>query len=449
MVESKNTECIPEPYKRPRVVIVGAGFGGVNAAQTLRKAKAEVLMVDRRNYHLFQPLLYQVATAGVAPSDIAYPVRAIFRRQENFDFLMAEVTGADLEQRTLATSSGSIKYDFLILAVGGQTNFFGLESVEKNGFELKDIDDGEQIRNQILRMFEKARHEQDADTCRSLRTFVIVGGGPTGVECAGSISELIRLVLVKDFVDLDVGDVRVILLEMTGQLLPGFPPELSENAVETLRRKRVEVRLNQTVADYNGETVSLKSGEEIRTKTLIWAAGIRAEKLVDEINVQKGKQERVVVEDTLQVPGHPEVFVIGDAAYGEHEGKPLPMVAPVAIQQAKTAAKNIQNMLEGRPLEKFVYKDPGSLATIGRSAAVARVGKFKFHGFLAWIVWLVVHLFWLIGFRNRLFVLIDWAWDYILYERAVRLITPYPDSGSPGAKNARKEGEKIHEQPED
>jgi NADH:ubiquinone reductase (H+-translocating) len=415
-----------ESKGKHKVVIVGAGFGGINAAKSLRKADVRILMVDRRNYHLFQPLLYQVATAGVAPSDIAYPVRAIFRGQKNFDFLMAEVTGVDLEQHVLHTSLGPVDFDYLILSIGGQTNFFGLDSVKENGLELKDIQSAERIRNHILMMFEKARHEQRQEICRALRTFVIVGGGPTGVECSGSISELIRLVLVKDFPDLDVGEVRVILLEMTDQLLPGFPTVLSEKAVETLERKRVEVLLNETVTGYDGDTITLKSGETIRSYTLIWAAGIRAEQLVDSIDVRKGKQERVIVEDSLQIPGHPEVFVIGDAAYVEHEGKPLPMVAPVAIQQAKTAAKNINNLLEGRPLEKFVYRDPGSLATIGRSAAVARVGRFNFSGFIAWIVWLVVHLFWLIGFRNRLFVLIDWAWDYLLYERAVRLITSHP-----------------------
>jgi NADH:ubiquinone reductase (H+-translocating) len=415
-----------ESKGKHKVVIVGAGFGGINAAKSLRKADVRILMVDRRNYHLFQPLLYQVATAGVAPSDIAYPVRAIFRGQKNFDFLMAEVTGVDLEQHVLHTSLGPVDFDYLILSIGGQTNFFGLDSVKENGLELKDIQSAERIRNHILMMFEKARHEQRQEICRALRTFVIVGGGPTGVECSGSISELIRLVLVKDFPDLDVGEVRVILLEMTDQLLPGFPTELSEKAVETLERKRVEVLLNETVTGYDGDTITLKTGETIRSYTLIWAAGIRAEQLVDSIDVRKGKQERVIVEDSLQIPGHPEVFVIGDAAYVEHEGKPLPMVAPVAIQQAKTAAKNINNLLEGRPLEKFVYRDPGSLATIGRSAAVARVGRFNFSGFIAWIVWLVVHLFWLIGFRNRLFVLIDWAWDYLLYERAVRLITSHP-----------------------
>jgi NADH:ubiquinone reductase (H+-translocating) len=425
--------------KRPRIVVVGAGFGGVNAVQNLRKVDADVLMVDRRNYHLFQPLLYQVATAGVAPSDIAYPVRAIFRRQKNFDFIMANVSGVDLEQKKLVTSTGEITHDYLILSIGGQTNFFGLDSVQEHGYELKDIDDAEEIRNHILLMFEKARFEEDAQICQALRTFVIVGGGPTGVETAGSISELIRLVLVKDFPDLDVGEVRVILLEMTDQLLPGFPPDLSENAVKTLRRKRVDVRLNETVDGYDGKTISLKNGVSIKANTLIWTAGVRAEKLVDSMDVQKGKQERVVVEETLQVPGYPEVYVIGDAAYLEHDGKPLPMVAPVAIQQAKTAAKNIRNTLDGRPLANFEYKDPGSLATIGRNAAVARVGRFKFSGFLAWVVWLVVHLFWLIGFRNRLFVLIDWAWDYLLYERAVRLITAHPKTAEQVLEKADKE----------
>jgi NADH:ubiquinone reductase (H+-translocating) len=416
MVDQKNN--------RPRVVIVGAGFGGINAAKYLADADVDVLLIDRRNYHLFQPLLYQVATAGLSPSDIAYPVRAIFRRQKNFEFRLAEVQGIDLQHSCLSLNGDAVNFDFLILAVGGETNFFGMQSLEQNAFELKDLHDAENIRNQILRMFELAEYEQDPGICQALRTFVIVGGGPTGVECAGAMSELIRRVLSKDFQDLDVNAVRIILLEMQDNLLPGFPPKLGRAAASTLRHKFVDVRLGEIVESYDGSEVKLKSGEVIRAYTLIWAAGIRAASLVDRLMVQQARQARVVVEQTLQVPGHPNILVIGDAAYLEAHEEPLPMVAPVAIQQAKTAARNIKKILSGDALENFEFKDPGSLATVGRNAAVAHVWGIKFYGFLAWLVWLAVHLFWLIGFRNRLLVLIAWAWDYFLYERAVRLITP-------------------------
>jgi NADH:ubiquinone reductase (H+-translocating) len=425
-----------QKIRLPRVVVVGAGFGGINAVQALRDAPVEILMVNRRNYHLFQPLLYQVATAGLSPEEITYPVRAVFRRQKNFSFRLAEVESVDLEQRLLSTTSGPIPYDYLILAVGSETNFFGISSLEKNAYELKDIGDAEGIRNHVLKMFERSTYTDDEVECAALRTFVVVGGGPTGVESAGSLSELIRLVLTKDYPGLEAESVRVILIEMLDHILAGFPEDLSESALQTLRRKHVEVRLGETVAEYDGSRVLLKSGEVIPCHTMIWAAGVRAARVVDTLGVEQARQGRVTVGQTLQLPGHAEVFVVGDAAYLEDDGSPLPMVAPVAIQQAKTAAANILNLLEGKPLQHFHYRDPGSLATIGRNAAVARVGRYKFHGFFAWLVWLAVHLFWLIGFRNRLLVLINWAWDYLLYERAVRLITPPPESDTKGMADA-------------
>ena len=411
--------------KRPQVVIVGAGFGGMNAARAFHTALVDVILIDQNNYHLFQPLLYQVATAGLSPSEIAYPVRAIFRGQKNLTFRMAKMTGLDAGERILHTSTGDISYDYLILAPGGETNFFGLDSVFEHGIGLKDLDDAVTIRNHVIKMFEMAAQEVDPRVCEALRTFVIVGGGPTGVECAGAISELIRLVLVKDYPELSFEDVRVIILEMTENMLPGFPEDLSQKAIDTLRKKHVEVRLNAAVDEYDGEVVQLKDGETIRAYTLIWAAGVRAISLLDTIGLRQAKQGRIVVGPTLQTVDHPEIFVIGDAAFlDDSGGRGLPMVAPVAIQQAKVASRNVEHLIKGEPLEEFVYKDPGSLATIGRNAAVARVKGFKFHGFIAWVVWLVVHLIWLIGFRNRLLVLINWAEDYIFYERAVRIITP-------------------------
>ena len=408
---------------RPTVVIVGAGFGGLRAARALRKTPVDVVLVDRHNYHLFQPLLYQVATAGLEPEQIARPVRAILRRQSNTEFRMTEVTGLDPSGKRIVTTDGPIAYDYLILAVGGETNFFGLESVPRHGFGLKDIPEAIRIRNHVLHAFERAMLEADPERRRAELTFVVVGGGPTGVEMAGALSELIRLVLVKDYPRLNVKDVRVLLLEATDRLLAAMPPRLREAAAETLWRKHVEVRFGATVADYDGARVSLKSGEVIPASTLIWAAGVKAVSLTGRLGLPTAQQGRVAVDPTLEVPGHPGIYVIGDAAYLEVAGAPLPMMAPVAIQMAETTAENIRRRIAGQPPVQFRYRDPGSLATIGRNAAVAYIRGIGFKGFPAWVVWLVVHIIQLIGFRNKLFVLLNWAWDYFFYERAARLIT--------------------------
>ena len=407
----------------PTVVIVGAGFGGLNAARALRRAPAQVVLLDRNNYHLFQPLLYQVATAGLEPEEIAKPARAILRGQKNFDFRLVEVTRVDFIGRRLETSNGPISYDFLVLAAGGETNFFGMESLQRSSLSLKDIPDAIAIRNQVLTCFEKAMLEPDAEQRRSLLTFVVVGGGPTGVEMAGALSELIRLVLVKDYPKLNIKDVRILLLEATDKLLPALPERLREAAGKTLWRKWVEVRFGATVADYDGRQARLKSGEVIPAYTLIWAAGVRAAPLNATLGLKASRQGRIPVEPTLQVAGHPEVFIIGDAAYLEQDGEPLPMVAPVAIQMGQSVARNIIRELRSQPLAPFRYKDQGTLATIGRNAAVANVYGIQATGFLAWVMWLGIHIIQLIGFRNKLFVLINWAWDYFFYERAARLIT--------------------------
>ena len=410
--------------ERPVVAVIGAGFGGLRVAMALRRAPVQVVLIDRRNYHLFQPLLYQVATAGLAASEIAYPVRGILRKQANLQFRLAEVEAVDLAERRLQTSTGEIGYDYLVVACGAETNYYGLTGVAEHAVGLKDLDEAVVIRNHVLKMFELAAQERDPEIRRAMLTFVVVGGGPTGVESAGALSELTRLVQLRDFAELQPQELRVILLEASNQLLKGMAPSLQSATAETLWRKHVEVRFGATVTDFDGAKVMLRSGEVIPARTVIWAAGARAARLAGTLDGPKGSLERIVVEPTLQLPGHPEVMVIGDAAYWEEDGEPLPMVAPAAIQQAEHAAKNILRMVRGGSLEQFRYKSPGSLATIGRNAAVVEIGGFKLRGFLAWVVWLVVHLMRLVGFRNRLVVFINWAWDYLFYDRAVRVITP-------------------------
>lgn len=407
----------------PTVVVVGAGFGGLRAARALARSPVRVVLLDRHNYHLFQPLLYQVATAGLEPDGIARPVRAILRGQRNLEFRMAEVTGLDLAARAVRTDAGDVPYDHLILAPGGETNYFGIESVARHGFGLKDVEEAVAIRNHVLRCFEEAILEADAGRRRAQLTFIVVGGGPTGVEMAGAFSELVRLVLVKDYPRLNLADVRILLLEASDRLLVAMPPRLSAAAAERLRTKHVEVRFGAAVEEYDGTCARLAGGEAIPARTLVWAAGAKAAALAAVLGLQTARQGRVVVEPTLQVPGHPEVYVVGDAAWLEHDGAPLPMMAPVAIQMAETAAGNIERQLAGRTPQPFRYRNPGSLATIGRSAAVAHIRGLSFTGFPAWVVWLVVHLVQLIGFRNKLLVLLNWAWDYFFYDRAVRLIT--------------------------
>ncbi len=408
---------------RPRVVIVGAGFGGLRAARALRRAPVDVLLLDRNNYHLFQPLLYQVATAGLEPEQIARPVRAVLAGQDNLTFRMAEVVGFDREARRVLTQAGPLAYDFLIVACGSVTHFLGLPGVADGGYGLKGVGDAVAIRNHVLRCFEQAAAEPNPARRRALLTLVVAGGGPTGVETAGALSELRRVLLTRDYPEIAPDEVQVILLEATGRLLPMMPDRLAGAAVDRLEHKGVDVRFGAPVSEYAQGVIQLRSGEPIPAATLIWAAGARAHPLAAGLGTALGPQGRVPVLPTLQLPANPEVYVIGDAAYLEVDGKVLPMMAPVAIQMAETASENIRRMLSGENPAAFRYRDPGSLATIGRNAAVAYLRGVAFTGFSAWVVWLVVHLIQLIGFRNRLFVLINWAWDYFLYDRAVRLIT--------------------------
>lgn len=423
-----------KPGGRPRVVIVGAGFGGLWAAKTLSKSDdVDVLIIDRNNYHTFLPLLYQVAAAELYPEDIAYPIRKIVRRYKNVGFAMAEVTRIDLEQRVVYTQNDrgepgvSFPYDYLILAAGSVTNFFGMEGVARFGFEMKDLDEGVTLRSHILSLVEKAAHESDPEKRRELLTFVVVGGGPTGVEFAATLAELIWSVLVKDFREIDFDEARVLLLEATGALLPVLPTSLQDYTARILKEKGVEVLLNTAVTGASEGLVELADGTRIPTHTLVWTAGVRANSLADHLGTPQARGGRLVVEPTLHIPDYPHVYAVGDIAYFEDDqGRPVPQVAPAALQQGEMAAKNILRDLAGESLESYQYRDRGTMVTIGRNTGVARVWGRSVRGFLAWSAWLVVHLVKLIGFRNRLAVLSDWAWNYLFYERAVRLIFHRP-----------------------
>ena len=410
--------------KRRHVVILGAGFGGLRAAMRLSAAPVNVTLVDKRNYHLFQPLLYQVATAGLQAGDIAYPVRSVLRKQKNLEFRVTRATGVDTEAKAVQTVDGSIAYDYLVMAVGGSTNFFGNEAIEKHAYGLKDIEDAVGLKNHFLTMVERAVQEPDADKRQAMLTFVIVGGGPTGVESAGALSELVHLILKKDYRNLNTNEVRILLLEAGSSLLPAMPKKLRDITAETLFKKKVDVRLGARVVDFDGEKVMLDSGEVLPANTLVWAAGVQAASLVTKTGLKLGSMRRIVVDLTMQVPGYPEVFAIGDAAHCEWQGQPLPMIAPVANQGADVAAANIVNLVEGKAVQPLVYKDLGAMATIGRNEAVAQMGSLELSGFFAWIFWLLVHVIRLVGFRNRLMILFNWAWEYFFYDRGVRVIMP-------------------------
>lgn len=416
------------PPDRPRVVIVGAGFGGLWAARALANAPVDLLLLERNNYHTFLPLLYQVAAAEVEPESIVYPVRSILRRQENIRFFMSEMTGLDLEARQVKTPDHIFSYDFLILAVGSTSHFFGVAGAAEYAFPLKTLEDGIALRNHILYCFERALYESDPETRRRMLTFAIVGGGPTGIEYAGALAELIRGPLRRDYPELNMHEVSILLLEATERLLPGWPEKLQRYTEHRLRKMGVDVRTNTMVSEISGVALTLKDGAPIPTETVVWTAGVRGVYVGADNRIPITRQARVEVLPTLQVPGYPQVYVIGDLAYQKDHDAPLPMIAPVAIQQGITAAENILRQLRREAPISFVYRDPGSMVTIGRNAAVVRLGKYTFTGFPAWVVWLAVHLYKLIGFRNRLLVLLGWAWDYLFFERTVRLIFPRPDS---------------------
>lgn len=407
---------------RPRVVILGGGFGGLTAARALRRAAVRVIVLDRSNHHLFQPLLYQVATAALNPSDIASPIRRILRSQKNAEVLLAEARAIDVEGKRVLLADGEVPYDALIVATGATHSYFGHDDWERFAPGLKSIDDALEIRGRILSAFEAAEREPEEARQRAWLTFVIVGAGPTGVELAGTLAEVARHTLAHDFRHIDPTLARVILLEGAPRVLPVYVEELSAKARTQLQRLGVEVQTSRVVTAIDAEGVSI-GPERIEARTVVWAAGVAASPLARSLGVPLDRAGRVLVAPDLTIPGRDDVFVIGDLAHLEQDGKPVPGVAPAAMQQGRHVAENVERTLSGRPRRPFQYVDKGMLATIGRAAGVAHLGKLKFSGLPAWLLWLFIHIFFLIGFRNRVLVMLQWAWSYVTYDRGARLIT--------------------------
>ena len=412
----------------PRVVIVGGGFGGLYAARALRRAPVEVTVVDRRNHHVFQPLLYQVAMAALSPGDIASPIRWILRKQKNADVILAEATGFDLAANRLILKDGVLDYDFLIVASGATHAYFGHDDWRRTAPGLKTLEDALEIRRRVLIAFERAEREIDPAQRAAELTFLVIGGGPTGVEMAGALAEISRHSLARDFRHFDPGSARILLIEGGPAILSAFPEDLQQAAMKDLQRLGVTVRTNSIVTDVSPGVVSIGS-ESIRAETVLWAAGVSASPLGAALGAPLDRAGRVKVLPDLTIPGAPNVFVIGDLAnLAGDDGRPLPGVAQVAIQMGKHAVHNILRALEHQPLRPFHYHDLGNMATIGRASAIADFGSFRLSGLLAWLAWLFVHILNLIGFRNRVVVFVQWAWAYFTYQRGIRLIAGGNDS---------------------
>ncbi len=412
-----------EQTNNPRVVIVGAGFGGLVAARALARYPVRITLIDRQNFHTFQPLLYQVATAGLSPGEIAAPIRWILRNRRNIEVLMAEVQDFDLARKVVKLPDSEVSYDYLVVASGASHAYFGHDEWEPFAPGLKTIEDALEIRRRVLLAFELAERQANAEKEQVQLNFVVVGGGPTGVELAGTLAEIARRALTNEFRTIDPRKTRIVLVEGGPRILPAYPDDLSRSAEEQLKRLGVEVHTSAMVTNVTPGAVHM--GEtQLPAAVILWAAGVAASPLGKKLGAPVDRAGRVAVNPDLSLPGHPEVFVIGDlATLKDKNGKPLPGIAPVAMQEGKTAAHNIGAELRGEPRKNFHYFNKGNLATIGRAAAVAEFGKIHISGFVAWLAWLFVHVFFLIGFRNRIIVLVQWAWSYFTYERGARLIT--------------------------
>jgi NADH dehydrogenase len=403
-------------------VIIGGGFGGLYAARALGRAPVDVTLIDRRNHHLFQPLLYQVATAALNPSDIAAPIRHVLRHQRNCRVLLAEATAIDPVRKRVQLADGELPYDFCIVATGATHSYFGHDEYAAFAPGLKSIEDALEMRRRVLLAYEAAERATDPAARRAWLTFVVVGAGPTGVELAGALGEIARYALEGDFRSIQPRDARIVLVEGLSRVLNAFPPECSAKAATQLERLGVEVRTGTRVTDVDEMGVTFE-GHRIEARTVLWAAGVAASPLASSLGAPLDRAGRVLVTPELTIPGHPETFVIGDLAVLEQDGKPVTGLAAVAVQEGPHAARNIVHAVRGEALEPFHYVDKGILATIGRSAAVASIGRLRLSGLVAWLVWLFVHIFLLIGFRNRFVVVFSWAWTYVTHERGARLIT--------------------------
>ena len=408
----------------PHVVIIGGGFGGIEAARALRRAPIRLTMVDRRNHHLFQPLLYQVATAALNPSDIASPIRRILRRQRNASVILGEAASVDTRRKIVQLLDGEVAYDYLIVATGATHSYFGHDEWLEAAPGLKTLEDAVEIRRRVLVAYEAAEREIDPAEVANWMTFAIIGAGPTGVEMAGALAEISRRVLERDFRKIDPGRARIILIEAGPKVLPAMSPESSVSARRQLERLGVEVITDSPVTAVDDRGV-VHGGVRLDSRTVIWAAGVAASPLGKELgaSVKLDRAGRVVVNQDLSVPGAEGVFVIGDLASISSDGKPVPGLSPAALQEGRHAAKNIARSIRGEPTLPFHYRDKGTLATIGKAAAVADIAGMHFGGLIAWLMWIFVHIFFLIGFRNRFIVIVEWAWTYVRNDRGARLIT--------------------------
>lgn len=409
---------------RKKVVIIGAGFAGLFAAKKFFGTKADVTIIDRNNFHTFNPLLYQVGAAEIEPAQIAYPVRSVLRKRSNIDFFMADVKNINFGQNSVSTGRGDVKYDYLLIAAGAAPAYYGIPGAAENTFILNNLDNAIRLRNHILFQFEKASKCTDAAEIKKYLTFVVIGGGPTGVEFAGAFAELVKGPLKKDFPGVDISQIKIILLDGAKNLLGVYSEKTSLYVKRKLEKMGIKVILGSAVKSIGKEDVVTADGNRVEACTILWTAGVRGKDMSADRELTQRRDGRIPVTATLQLEGIDNVFVCGDISFMEQDGRPLPMMAPVATQQGIHAAKNVLRLMRGKKAENFRFSSRGSMVTIGRNAAVAQIGSFEMRGFFAWVTWLLIHVLYLIGFRNKIFVMISWFGDYIFFERSGRMIIP-------------------------